>query len=69
MYEDITIPDAMDKLYEAGRNSETTEAPDKIAALASLMPGDVAFTALARLYVIAETRARFANARLSAGRD
>ena len=69
MYENITIPEAMDRLYELGRSCDTTDAPERIAAQASLMPRDVAFTALARLYVIAETRARFANAKLTACMD
>ncbi|MDE5833840.1 MAG: hypothetical protein K2H64_12850 [Desulfovibrio sp.] len=69
MCKEISIPDAMDILYELGKSCETTEAPDRIAAQASLMPRDVAIIALARLYVIAETRARFANAKLTAVMD
>ena len=69
MHKEITIPDAMDTLYELGRSCETTEAPDRIAAQASLMPRDVGLIALARLYVIAETRARFANTKLTALKD
>ena len=68
MYEDITIPDAMDKLYELGKSYASTDAPDKMAAMASLMPRDVALVALSRLYVIADARARYANAKLAAAR-
>ena len=66
MYEDISIPEAMDNLHELGKSYGSTEAPDKIAAMASLMPRDVALAALARLYVIADARARHANAKLAA---
>lgn len=69
MPKEISIPEAMDILYQLGRSCETTEAPDRIAAQASLMPRDVALIALARLYVVAETRARFANAKLTAIED
>ena len=64
MYQDISIPEAMDKLYELSKNYDSTEAPEKIAAVASLMPRDVALIALARLYVITQTRARCQSAKL-----
>lgn len=65
MYKDISIPEAMDRLHELQRISNSTEAADKIAAEASLMPRDVALIALARLYVVSATQARYGAARLA----
>lgn len=61
------IPTAIDEFYNLLNAAQPTDAPDKLVRAASIMPNDIAVTALARLLTLIHARERYNQARIAAG--
>jgi hypothetical protein len=59
------INQIMDKMQLLVNSAPAHEASEKLVRFAACMPLDIAITALSRLYVITETRARHDRAKLA----